>query len=136
MENGMPLFTYGSLMFAPVWERVTGPRGLGARSVAGSVHGWAAFAVRGEVFPGLSVKPGTTTSGRVYLDLPPDVIARLDAFEGDFYVREKIEVTLEDGTVLWAQVYRVAEAFLAALEDHPWDAETFRQRHQATFGLT
>lgn len=118
------VFTYGSLMFPDVWKPlVPRPRA----SVLATLSGFAREGVRGRTYPGIRPDPQARTSGRLYLDLDDDEIARLDAFEGSEYQRETVTVriTTTDGRTvsLAAEVYRLADP--AQLDGQPWDAEAF-----------
>lgn len=118
----MHLFTYGSLMFPPVWERVVAGR---PAAVPASVEGFRRRAVRGETYPGVVREAGARVSGRLYLDVDAADLARLDAFEGADYQRVVAPVRLDDGSgrVLDAGLYLYLPT--ERLEARDWDAEGF-----------
>ena len=126
----MNLFTYGSLMFPEVWERVTGLSGEGQPASLGD-H--AARRIRGQTYPALVKAVGESTEGVLYADVTPEAVARLDAFEGHFYERVMVGVSLGAGAKTSAWVYR------AALPDDPdilaerWDPERFQREHLGRF---
>jgi gamma-glutamylcyclotransferase (GGCT)/AIG2-like uncharacterized protein YtfP len=126
----MNLFTYGSLMFPEVWERVTGLCGAGQPA---SLADHAARRIRGQTYPALVTGVGESTEGVLYADVTPEAVARLDAFEGPFYERVMVGVSLGDGAATRAWVYR------AALPDDPdilaecWDPERFQREHLGRF---
>lgn len=126
----MNLFTYGSLMFPDVWQRVAG-QSFPAQPA--TLPGFAAWKVRGETYPGLAPEPGEETSGLVYFGVSPEAAARLDAFEGPFYERREIEVRLADGTSAPACTYVVAPSHRDELAPDRWDAEEFRRHHLVHF---
>lgn len=126
----MNLFTYGSLMFPEVWLRVAGQP---FPSQAGVLRDFAAWKVRGETYPGLAPHPHVETPGVVYLNVFPDALARLDAFEGPFYQRTAVNIALADGESITAYAYVVAPAHRDSLEKIPWDAVEFESRHLASF---
>ena len=76
------VFTYGSLMFDPVWSRV----------VAGSyerceaiLQGYDRKAVRGETYPVLMPSSALSqVQGVVYCNVSSADLARLDHFEGEY----------------------------------------------------
>jgi len=126
---GMAVFTYGSLMFAPVWEKVVRGR---YRSEAGVAHGFARFEVRDETYPGMIAAPGGAVSGVVYFDVDAADAAALDAFEGEAYRREQIEVVLASGVAMPAHAYLFLDRSL--LGPRPWLPEEFRlQRFLDTY---
>lgn len=91
-------------MFAPVWQHVgCAP----APSLPARLHGFARYAVRGELYPGIAEQPDATVDGVLYLDVPAVDLARLDAFEGSQYRRCTLGVqTLREvGEWLSAEAY-------------------------------
>jgi gamma-glutamylcyclotransferase (GGCT)/AIG2-like uncharacterized protein YtfP len=98
----MDLFAYGTLMFPEVWARAAREECVSRRAV---LHGYEARRLSGVSFPGLIEAPEISTPGLLYLDVSPEAMRRLDAYEDDFYVRVEVRVELEDGGTLPAQVY-------------------------------
>ncbi len=96
------MFTYGSLMFAPVWSLVVA--GV-HRSLAATLADHARYRVVDEDYPGMVPQPGADVAGVVYLDVDAADLARLDRFEGDDYRRASITVTSADGAAIPAQTY-------------------------------
>lgn len=116
-----PIFTYGSLMFPPVWERV----------VRGSYHsepavarGHARYAIIGETYPGMIVQPDGSVQGVLYFDVAPGDVAALDAFEGNDYRRVTIPVTTASGAALQADTYLYLSQ--EKLSKSPWLPEAFQ----------
>lgn len=96
------VFTYGSLMFAPVWEKVV--RGS-YRSMPATAAEHARFDISGETYPGMVALAGARVDGIIYFDVSADDIAALDAFEGTEYRRDMIPVVLRSGDTLKAASY-------------------------------
>jgi len=118
------LFTYGSLMFAPVWQTLVSGR---YQSESCQLDGFARYAVRGEEYP--VIKPGDKTgsvSGVVYLGVAGHDIARLDAFEGEYYRRTPIEVRGAN-RVIAAQAYVLRPRFYSIASSQPWNEAQFAQ---------
>jgi gamma-glutamylcyclotransferase (GGCT)/AIG2-like uncharacterized protein YtfP len=120
----MHIFTYGSLMYQEVWTRVV--RGhYQCRSAA--LHGYRRKAVKGEVYPiALRAFPEDRIDGRVYLDVDPDDVDRLDIFEGKYYRRRVEEVLLSSGATVNAGVFVLRRNYHHIVADDDWDAEQFR----------
>ena len=114
------IFTYGSLMFAPVWERVVQGRYRQATAVLAR-H--ARFALLDDSYPGMVSAADSSVPGVVYFDIDGADLAALDHFEGHEYRRTNVQLRLDDGTPLAAQTY-LFEA-LGRLSDQPWDPATF-----------
>ena len=118
------VFTYGSLMFPEVWEKViTGTY----ESTKGTLYGYRRRSLNGESYP--VVFEGTPTervAGLVYLNVSDEDIARLDIFEGVYYERNSVEIALHDGKKITAQVYVLKTDFYEKVDDRPWDVEQFK----------
>lgn len=124
------LFTYGSLMFDDVWSRVV--RGHYTKSAA-ILRGYALHRLRNETFPAI-IHAGSNArvSGWLYSGIDDIDLARLDAFEGDYYRRERIAV-LCDGKNLPALTYILRDEFIGLLDGHEWNAADFERDHLDTF---
>lgn len=132
-------------MFDAVWIRVVAGR---YESVPGRVRGFSRFAVAGESYPAVVRSVRGEVIGRVYLDVAPDDLARLDAFEGDEYRRVPAGVELLDpgfdplGEASPPQARGTATAELyvflapARLAPHPWDARRFGREQIERFIAT
>ncbi|HEV2610607.1 MAG TPA: gamma-glutamylcyclotransferase family protein [Noviherbaspirillum sp.] len=123
------VFTYGSLMFAPVWEKVV----QGSyRSMPATAREHARFDISGETYPDMVPAAGARVDGVIYFDVSADDIAALDAFEGTEYRRHMISVVLGNGDTLKAASY----IFIAPerLSDALWRPESFQmERFLSTY---
>ena len=122
----MNLFTYGSLMFDEVWQRVV--RGQ-YRSSIETLRGYARHQVRDEDYPAVIRAPGAEAllQGRLWWDVDAADVARLDAFEGEDY--ERISVTTESGAQAGLYLYRRSGRVLQA----EWDPKHFERETMARF---
>lgn len=123
------VFTYGSLMFAPVWERVVSGR---YRSLAAELSGYRRLAIVGESYPGIvDAKPGKV-AGVLYCDVSAADLQALDDFEGSDYRRCSVAVTMPDGMPILAQTY--VYLLPLRLATHDWDPGAFPlERFMATY---
>lgn len=128
------VFTYGSLMFEPVWRSVVAGN---YRQRPAQIKGFERFAVRDQSYPGVvrSRLPLSTVNGIVYLDVGAADIASLDRFEGAEYRRIDVPVhdiqELNDHQVIQASLYLyLPENELLA---QPWDAANFERVTMAQF---
>lgn len=129
----MHVFTYGSLMFDPVWARVVAARGH--RSLPASLAGYRRQAVIGETYPGVIAAPGGRVDGRLYLDVDAADLVRLDDFEGGDYERITVEVSAADGSRPQAglYLYRLPQRLADADWDPDWFAREGIHRFLATY---
>ena len=116
------LFTYGSLMFAPVWQTLVSGR---YDYESAQLYGFARFAVRGEEYPVIKpVNKSASVSGVVYLHVDDNDIARLDDFEGEYYRGAKVQVTGNNGLVD-AETYVLRRRFYSIASNQPWNEAQF-----------
>lgn len=117
----MHVFTYGSLMFPAIWNRVVGGT---YRSVPAVLHDHARFALIDDTYPGVVSHPAQTVEGVLYLNVDDADVAALDAFEGGEYRRDVVTLVLASGETIAAQTY----LFLAThrLSDQSWEPQSFR----------
>ena len=123
------VFTYGSLMFAPVWQRVVSGR---YRSEAADLAGYRRLAIVDETYPGIVEIDAGSVAGTLYLDVNDADLQALDDFEGTDYQRRAVQVTTPAGTLATAQTY----VFLAPqrLASHDWNPAAFPlARFMATY---
>lgn len=123
-------FTYGSLMSADIMDAVCGVR---AAASPARLDGFARHPVIGQEYPGMVPSPGGGVEGVLYLDLPDAAWLRLDAFEGDEYARETVEVALADGRRLAAWTYVFKPELAARLGAGEWDFGRFLATGKARF---
>ena len=122
MADAMSIFTYGSLVFSAVWQKVV--RG-DYRSSAASIHGFRRVCVRDANHPALIISPrAMPIMGRVYFDVSAEDIARLDHFETGNYERVSVAVTV-DGSAAAAQTYLAVNMDL--LTDTDWNEKTIEK---------
>ena len=113
----MDLFAYGTLMDADVWSHVAQEK---CESRPAVLHGYEARRLRGVTFPGLVECGGGITPGLVYHDVSAAALARLDAYEDDFYERVPVPVILENGTTLMAEAYLMQPSRRDVVQAEKW----------------
>jgi gamma-glutamylcyclotransferase (GGCT)/AIG2-like uncharacterized protein YtfP len=128
----MNLFAYGTLMDDEIMARVSGMR---CRDEHAVLSGYVRRAVRGEVYPAISPRPGETVEGVVYFDLTPEAFDRLDRFEGPMYRRTAVTVTLQGSgsEKAAAETYVIAPEHLDRLSDRNWSFEEFLEKGKGRF---
>jgi gamma-glutamylcyclotransferase (GGCT)/AIG2-like uncharacterized protein YtfP len=113
------VFTYGSLMFPEVWNRVV--RGNYPFRPARLDH-YRRHALVDVSYPAIVAEPGANVEGVLYLGVDEADVARLDAFEGAEYRRDSLVVSTESG-LMPAEAYVWLDA--SRLAGHPWLPEQF-----------
>jgi gamma-glutamylcyclotransferase (GGCT)/AIG2-like uncharacterized protein YtfP len=119
----MHVFTYGTLMFPEVWQAVVGRK---FTTVDATASGYAIYRVRDAVFPGIiAAGERDMVRGVVYLDVDAASLGRLDRFEDDFYRRETLSLTCDDGQRRAADAYVVPDTNREVLTAETWQADRF-----------
>jgi len=129
--HALNVFTYGSLMYPEVWDRVVRGR---YRSAAAQLTGFRRRALTDASYPAAVSEAGARIRGRVYFDVAADDLARLDAFEASEYRREEVEVqadTPAGPVTARAQVY--VYLVVSRLAPQDWDEQRFERDHLADF---
>jgi gamma-glutamylcyclotransferase (GGCT)/AIG2-like uncharacterized protein YtfP len=117
----MHIFTYGSLMYPEVWQRVV--RGS-YRSAPASAQGFGRFALTDEAYPGMVARAESAVEGVLYFEVEAHDVMALDAFEGSEYRRDSVTVLLKSGESAIAGTYIfLAEHRLSAV---PWQPDAFQ----------
>ena len=127
----MHLFTYGSLMFEPVWSRLV--RGSYMKRTA-RLHGFARRRVRGDIYPVVfKSHDADWVDGMVYLNVSDEDVRRLDVFEGDLYDRQSQWVVVEGAEKVIASAYVLKETYAHMTDDRDWDPQWFARSGLRTF---
>lgn len=120
----MHVFTYGSLMFPEVWNKVV--QGT-YESAKGTLHGHRRRSLLEESYPVVfEGAPSERVAGLVYMDVSDNDVKRLDIFEGIYYDRKSIELVMHDGKSLNAETFILKADFYEKVDDTPWDVERFK----------
>lgn len=127
------VFVYGSLMYLPVWSQVV--QGVYACENAVAM-GFQRHAVPNETYPGMVRNPAAQVQGIVWLDVSPQDLQRLDAFEGVEYQRETIEINLnkngssiQAGTYLWRDPATLSETLWSVASFESDGMQAFLNKH-------
>ena len=122
-KSGLNIFTYGSLMFDTVWERVIGVEYKKHRA---RIYGYRRQALKNFTYPALIAGPNEEiVDGVVYLNVYPSDVDTLDRFEGEYYQRIGLPCTLNDGSTIEADTYLFKDKYRKMLDDKPWDVKKF-----------
>ena len=144
-HESVALFTYGSLMFSEVWQKVTN---LDTVPVPGRLHEHVRCQVAGEDYPAVLERSGAAVDGALYTGLSPRSMALLDRFEGPDYERVPVTVVLSDkaradpvvfAPAHWPLAGREVAAYVylfrgdGARDGHDWSVSDFKLAGMARF---
>jgi len=115
------LFAYGTLMCPDIFEKITGQRPV---AVSGRVKNHRCLCVRGEQYPGMVRGQGGEVAGLVYT-FASYLWPRLDAFEGEQYMRKPVTVWYESGKRELVHSYIFRPEYRRLLTRAAWDYEAF-----------
>ncbi len=122
------IFSYGSLMYAAVFDPVAGST---ARPTLATLKDWSRHRIMSKSYPAAVPAFGAQIEGVLWQDVGQDAVARLDRFEGDEYRRETVVVTKADGLTVDADIYRWLDT--TTLEPEDWSREEFEKMHLESF---
>ena len=89
--------------------------------------------IHGEEYPGIFSHSGAQVTGILYLNLPSNAIKRLDAFEGEIYVRQDVEVIAENIGPACAMTYVFKPEHRHLLTGEAWSSSQFLSAGKAKF---
>lgn len=124
------LFTYGTLTLPEVMQAVTGQIFPATDAL---LPGYERFCLVDRLYPGIIRTGQQSTLGRIYFDIDPISLHRLDYFEGDLYSRQAVTVVLPEHSTLYADTYVVPSSQRNQLSSQAWSAEQFRRLHLPQF---
>jgi gamma-glutamylcyclotransferase (GGCT)/AIG2-like uncharacterized protein YtfP len=127
------IFVYGTLT-SPEVVRILLGRELAAIRPA-RLAGYSRHPVKEFVFPGMIPCVGKSVEGCIYTDVSPLERKMLDWFEGDEYLRQTVQATVDDDSSESSSSTTV-ETYVwnphlvdQLLQDQEWSYENFRQLH-------
>jgi len=126
------LFVYGSLMYEAVWQQITHQKFEALDAV---IHGYCCLGVQNHSYPGL-VKGKQSIEGKLFLNISPSILFRLDEYEGDYYERISVDSTTTQQQRYKADVYLFKQEFQHLLSSHPWDRDYFEQHELKNYRVT
>lgn len=125
MSGTVHLFAYGTLAFPRLMEAVTGRT---FSSQPALLKGYARYALRGSTFPGLVEEGHSATDGTLWRDVDAASLARVDAYEGDWYQRQAVTVRAGDAPQP-AQTFVLVDAQRHRVSRRRWVAARFESRY-------
>lgn len=102
-------------------------------AIHATLNGYSRRAVRGEAYPAIFPDPAGNVYGVLYLGVPDSAWFRLDEYEGEMYLRERVSVVRGDATILVAETYVVKQRFFMHLETVDWDYNNFLRHHKQRY---
>ncbi len=127
----MNIFTYGSLMFSPVWDTVVKGN---YRAGSARLYGYRRRRIVDDIYPvAFRVDTRDFIDGIVYYDIDPADITRLDEFEGEYYRRTRINAELKDLTPVDADIYVIDPKYQRLVSSLEWNPDDFQQRCLSEF---
>ncbi|WAJ70919.1 gamma-glutamylcyclotransferase family protein [Catenovulum adriaticum] len=124
------IFTYGSLMYAQVWQSIVSQT---YRSTPARLAGFARYSIKNRSYPAIIPSQNAQTQGLVYYHVSDADIALLDKFEGQCYLRLSHPVELNDQTYIQADCYILRPEFEHLLSLNAWSVKKFEQDGLQTF---
>jgi len=125
------LFCYGTLCVPEIMRRVVG--GRVAEPVACSIMGYACYSLSGLEYPGIVPEKGERVTGVLYSGLSRAQLAKLDAYEGEQYRRQRVLIDVGQALAVQAWTYILQPRYYHRRSEKGWSLEQFRRRHLAQY---
>lgn len=126
----MNIFSYGSLMIPSIFKSVTGKD---LKSQPARLPDYARFRLKKDSYPGIVEAEGCITDGVIYFDVDKASISKLDDFEGEYYQRTPVCVTLVTNNAIDAEAYVIKPKYRHILSTRQWCFEEFKNHFQDEF---
>lgn len=117
------VFTYGSLMFDAVWQRLVQEN---YRAVNATLYDYRRLRIRHDTYPVALPYKGSKITGVLYLGVNKVDLATLDEFEGDYYYREAVTVSTIKRELIPAEVYILKARYRHLASVCAWDSRRFK----------
>lgn len=130
MSSNLNLFTYGTLMVPEVFKKITGLLLPNQKAV---LNGYDCYLLNKKTYPGIVLSKASETNGVLYFDVTPEIFRKLDLFEGDLYLREKVVVVGENNNTFDAFAYVLKPEAAKYLSQNRWSLENFISNHLNEF---
>lgn len=126
LEAGSNWAFYGTLRDLDILEAVVGHDMRAMKSRYFLLHGWAAYHVEGELYPGIRSEAHASLPLTLYQNLAPSIVRRLCAYEGDEY--EQDIVLIEGKSFHW-----FIQKTDTLLSRKIWELEAFQLYEKANY---
>lgn len=120
------LFCYGTLCIAEIMRRVSGTVPPAA---AASLDDYVCHALAGLAYPGIVPHKGAQVSGVLYSGLSRAQLVKLDAYEGEQYLRRRVWVSPAAGSPMQVWTYVLNPRYYHRLSPANWSLEQFKRDH-------
>lgn len=124
------LFCYGTLCFPAVMRAVTG-RVLPACQAR--LFDYACYQLHGELYPAIVPQKGTQVSGLLYTQLTRRELRLIDSYEGEQYLRQRLEVMDADSQLHQAWGYVLKPTCYQRIKMKHWSAELFAKNRPGKY---
>ncbi len=123
------LFTYGTLQVSAVIRKVTG-RCFPAQPAL--LRDFTRFKVKNAIYPSIVNRTGSEIWGVLYSGVNDDALQALDAFEGEFYVRE-IHPVQVGNELIYANIYVMNPNFPDIQTEQGWNLRGFLENPESHY---
>jgi len=122
----LPVFTYGTLMYQPLWLKIAEHQRLPIPAVA---KGFARCSIENSLSCSLVPAAGGHVAGMLYGGLSESEVARLDEYTEDLFERVQLQVVTPNEKIV-AYSYAIKREFEGRILPKTWNQRRFEH-----FGL-
>ena len=110
-------------MFPEVWNNLVSRN---YQHDLASVSGYKRTVIKHHLYPvAFSADINDSVSGRLYWNVIPADLIRLDRFEGEYYTRRSVTVMLTNGNHTHADIYILRNKYALLAGNREWSPEHF-----------
>ena len=124
------IFVYGSLMYSEVWDKIVSESYL---NCAATIKGYERFAIQNEVYPAVIKSKGSEVEGLIWKDVNDEDLARLNEFEGEYYVLQSEKAIDDQGSLIPVCFYLLKSQYHSILKNENWDIQRFESKNLPLF---
>jgi len=95
----------------------------------GVLNGYAQFVINDDGQAAMVPFPDRRVDGVVYLDVDDESLAKLDAFQGNFFVKEEVSIEGEGGEWLEASAYCLKLSRKSLLTAAEWHEDVYHEKY-------
>jgi gamma-glutamylcyclotransferase (GGCT)/AIG2-like uncharacterized protein YtfP len=117
-------------MCSDIMQQVSGQT---AQYDSANLKGFYRSQLQAETYPAIVPQVGDQVEGRIYFDIGTTAIHKLDAFEGEYYSRQTVEVVCDSRGMIEAMVYIIKPQYYHLLTRTPWNFEDFLHNGKQRF---
>lgn len=125
------LFTYGSLMFPEVWRYFQSEESSDHQNA--TLTDFKRISIKNEYFPAIVPAGNFAVTGILYHNISDETLDKINLFEGDLYLKNKVTVETQSNLKIEAWTYILSPQYYHLADKPLWDESKFKTLHLQEF---